>query len=193
MDKTNTIPDCELVLKAKAGCSDSLLELYKRHAPLLTKVYNKYRFAMKSCGIEDYEESDKIFLMWKTAETFKADKKSKFSSWIGNYTRFYCLKKIAAHNRKIKFTNDYDIALAEIPASTKVSHLPGYVMHILNGLEDKRIKKIFELKYFHPKEYNFSEISKKIGIGNQRVSELHEKGRKILQNKLKSEKSLDVT
>ena len=61
-------------------------------------------------------------------------------------------------------------------------------MNILSQVKDKRIKKIFELRYFSGEaKLTWNKISDSLGISIQTAINLHERGRKILRKKVSSE------
>ena len=83
----------------------------------------------------------------------------------------------------------------------ETKHNKEYIFNILNNLKDKRIPKVFKLRYFDAyKENNkptWSFIAKKIKTSTQTAINLHNKGKKfirkkILKQKLKSEHFQDM-
>ncbi len=71
-----------------------------------------------------------------------------------------------------------------------------YIFNILNALRDKRIAKVFELRFFD----NYTEdskptwafIAKKINTSTQTAINLYHRGREILLKKIKSKEMHDM-
>ena len=49
---------------------------------------------------------EKDYLVYKAATTFNPDKKVKFSTWLGNYTRYHCLTLLSTKNRQISMDDE---------------------------------------------------------------------------------------
>ena len=71
-----------------------------------------------------------------------------------------------------------------------------FIFNILNNLKDKRISRVFELRYFDSYKENvkptWSFIAKKIKTSTQTAINLHERGKKILFKKINSDKYQDM-
>ena len=71
-----------------------------------------------------------------------------------------------------------------------------FIFNILNNLKDKRISRVFKLRYFDVHQENskptWSFIAKKIKTSTQTAINLHERGRTILCKKIKSDKYQDT-
>jgi hypothetical protein len=71
--------------------------------------------------------------------------------------------------------------------------LKDFALNILKQLKDKRIIKVFELRYFSNEgKVTWSKISKQMNISIQTAINLHERGRLILSKKIKSKNSEDL-
>ena len=70
-----------------------------------------------------------------------------------------------------------------------------YVFDILRKLQDKRIHRVFKLRYFDKnikkKKATWSTIALKINTSTQTAINLHTRGVKILNRKLKSKETYD--
>ena len=88
--------DNELINKIKEqNCEDSLKTLTLRHENLYYKICHRYAPTLRASGIspEDLFE-DKALVIYKAVETFDPSRKAKFSTWLGNYSRYHCLNYI---------------------------------------------------------------------------------------------------
>tara|TARA_Y100000593_G_C4297460_1_gene331412 strand:+ start:1162 stop:1476 length:315 start_codon:yes stop_codon:yes gene_type:complete len=89
------------------------------------------------------------------------------------------LKAIIDNQEKEEYTHD-----------AKHKYDKEYVFNILGSLKDKRIAKVFELRYFENFEEKqkptWSFIAKKIKTSTQTAINLHQRGKKILKKKIKA-------
>lgn len=191
--------DIVLIEKVKDNnCEDSLKELINRHSALCYSVYYKYSPALTSAGVNFNEAvKEKDFVIYKAAQSYKSDKKAKFSTWLGNYTRYHCLN-LMNEKKKYVCVEDKDLHYhidnqePEIDVES-LKEMREYVENILNQLKDKRIKRVFELRYFsNGGKITWNAISKKMGVSIQTVINLHSRGAKILKKKIFSENFEDT-
>ena len=76
----------------KSGCNESYKELLSRHEKLFYKICQKYIPVIISRGLEKNDLlEDKHFVLFKCINSYSTDKKTKFSTWLGNCTRYHCL------------------------------------------------------------------------------------------------------
>ncbi len=185
---------CNLVKTDKSDTA--LLKLEELHSPLCYKVMGKYTPAFHALGIniEDIlEEKQKLIL--EAALSFKPDKNCKFSTWLGNRVRYKCLKEINKKRKSPKIVHlvneDLQPLLETLGFSPHSEDFSNYISTILEGLKDKRIKKIF--KYRYEDELTFNQIGRKMKLTAQGVSNLHNVGIKILRAKIKNNETVDKT
>ncbi len=188
-----------LINKIKqSNCSDSLNKIIRMHSPLFYDVYKRYYSALCSCGISQSDmEGEKDYIIFKAIEKYDDSRKTKFSTWLGNYTRYYCLNLLnnkKAHICMEDTTLDFCTYVSEA-AENEVDNkeTQEFVMHLLGKMKDKRVKKIFHLRYFCDKikKNTWSNIGKNLNISTQTAINLHEKGKRILANKLHSDEYED--
>lgn len=189
------LSDIELVINVqKDNCNNSLKVLIEKHAPLCYEIHRKYSSAMSNSGVcpEDVL-GDKDYLIYKSALSFKAQKKTKFSTWLGNQMRYLCLNSmnrnrlLAVEESKITFFLNKNIDDSE----QKAKEHSDFVFNILNQLKDKRIKRIFRMRYFYDKKSQsaWSQIADLLGVSTQTAINLHNRAIEILRCKM-SEKSM---
>ena len=177
------------------NCERSLSELINRHSPLCFKILKKYSSSFYANNIDITETSmDKNLIIWNSAKSFSIDKKVKFSTWLANQIKYYCLNSI---NKKVKdrLVNTEDEILDAL--KEKETHVPSenlfeFTGNILSQLKDPRVKHIFSLRYSNnSKKPSWSKIAQKLNISTQTAINLHNRGIEILRKKIKSEKFLD--
>jgi RNA polymerase sigma factor (sigma-70 family) len=196
--------DEELALRVKEQkCNESLKKLITKHSPLCFNIYKRYSLALQRCsaGLCSSEiKNEKDYIIYNSCMSFKPEKNVKFSTWLGNYARYYCLNLINKNKNLINM-EDSDIQFhidrrtkdeSNCFSSENPEHIKEYVLNILNQIKDERIEKVFRLRYFSGKpKATWSSVSKKLDISIQTAINLHQKGIKILRNKIKSKDLLD--
>ncbi len=191
--------DNELVVKVqKESCEASITELVRRHAPLCGDVFRRYMPTLKALGLSYEDLLNEIpFVVYRAASSFNPTKKSKFSTWLANNVRYYCLNYINHNKNQLCHVDMAGSVLTSIPDKDPGSDadISDYVFEILGRVRDKRIQKIFLLKYKafqNNKKISWSTIGQKLGISTQTAINLHKKGKKILKHKLHSVECFDT-
>ena len=103
----NYIPDIDLINKVKKESnSDALKELENRHTGIFNQMVKKYYKHLIDFGANpDDIINDKLFVIYKSALNFNPDKNVKFSTWLGNQARYYCLNCINKQSNTISMDN----------------------------------------------------------------------------------------
>lgn len=192
MIKLENLTDLELVNKCRCEyCSDCLKLLRKRHEGLLVQTINRYLKRLNEKGYSSSEilgDIDRV--IWNSIEKFKPEK-SAFPTFLANCMRFHCLNILNSfkeRSEKILDTtpemmhNLHDTTYCE---ESNNKELRNYTFNILNQLPDKRIKRIFKLRYFSgKKKMSFKKIGKRVGITGWWASLLFQSGCKLLREKM---------
>ena len=143
-----------------------------------------------------YAEKDLIVL--KCALSFDPSRKTKFSTWLGNYAKFTCLNYV--NSKKYIFNADTEQLHEFIEESQfapdhtdTLSEEFKILLSTMDGLKDCRIKKIFQMRYFYDKkkEGTWKNISENLNMSIQTAINLHKKGLGLLKNRLKGKISID--
>jgi RNA polymerase sigma factor (sigma-70 family) len=185
--------DSYLINKVKnEASSEAFMEICRRYEDVFYKICQKYSSSLSSCGIylqDIFNEKNAIIL--HCIKTYNPNKKTKLSSWIGNYARYLCLNSMNS-KRFIVSCSDEDIKnkLEENQIfnnysenKLNLSESKAYVFDILNQMKDKRVKDIFEYRYFNGKKMIWNKIAKKINASPQTVMSLHKRGLILIKNK----------
>ena len=188
------VDDKHLIKKIKEqSCSPSLVELISRHSGICYKIFSKFIAALEDRG-RDYNElvSNKDYFIYLAVLSFKEDRNTLFSTWLGNYIRYKCLDFLNENrlnyvheideNQKNKFINrqsSFKFNETKALKDTKDS-----LFDLLSQLKDTRIKKVYHMRYFtnHPK-MTWQKIGESMGVSAQTAINLHEKGKKIISSK----------
>jgi RNA polymerase sigma factor (sigma-70 family) len=191
--------DLDLIENIKQNNDESSLkELISRHSALCFDIYKRYAPTIQASGLcvnEICKEKDLI--LWKAVLSFNPDKNVKFSTWLGNNIRFQCLNAINGNGQYL-LLEDKELQRQidknnEMFAPENNSNTLEYIFNILDKLKDQRIKQIFILRYMESgrKKMTWSKIAAKLGVSTQTAINLHEKGKRILKQKLTSNECFD--
>ena len=195
--------DNTLVRKVKTtGCNESFLLLRERHEKLFYKMCQIYIPVAEAKGFKREDMfQEKNFVLFKAIKSYKPNKKTKFSTWFGNCSKYFCLTFINSRNRFVDLEDDtietimINKSKEEFDDESKLKNDKEYVFKILKQLKDKRISKVFRLRYFDEdiknKKATWSTIASKINTSTQTAINLHQKGVKILHRKINSEEHQD--
>lgn len=191
--------DSELVVNVKRdGCEQSLSLLIRRHTPLCFDISKKYAPALRSNGI-DYNDvvNEKEYLIYKSALSYNPDKKTKFSTWLGNQVRYHCLNTMNKNN--LIATEDSQLAYfihkrAEENVEEDPREQMDFIFNIVKQLKDKRIQKILHERYFsHPsKKTPWNKVAQRVGVSTQTAINLHTKVLKMLKKKMKNKNAREM-
>jgi len=134
--------------------------------------------------------NDKDYIIYQSAKSFDPTRKTKFSTWLGNQVRYYCLNKINK-NKKYVTTEDQELSFLVEKEERQEDNkeLRDYILNLLSQIKDKRVKKIFELRYFSDEKsrMTWTDISKKVSVSSQTAINLHNKGLTSLKKKIKKD------
>ena len=139
---------------------------------------------------------EKDFVLFKAVKSYKPNKNTKFSTWVGNCAKYFCLTFINSRNRFVDLDDDaiehhmIEKSKENHATENKLKYDKDFIFKILRQLKDKRISKVFKLRYFDEdiksKKPTWSRIASKINTSTQTAINLHQRGVRILITKLKS-------
>ena len=201
MDQSNQLKektDNHLVNQIKLSqCNSSLSELINRHSGICVTICQRYSQVLSIEGVSLNELKDnKDYVIYQAALSYNNSKNIKFSSWLGNCMKYYCLNTINSNKKKIRLMERYSTYAPRENESQnliKKSEDIDYINSILSKLKDKRIVKIYSLRYSpeYRKPLSWKKISEKMGISSQTAINLHDKGRLIINKKANSKEIVD--
>lgn len=195
------IPDIDLINKVKKkNDSFALKELEQRHSGICHQMIRKYYNNILTSGLDPEDlASDKLLVIYKSIINYNPDKNVKFSTWLGNQMRYHCLNCMNKKDPTITMENSTIKKIVENSqkneacADSIIKEKSDLVFSILERIKDKRIIKIFKLRYFNEaKHMAWNKIGKKLKISTQTVINLHQKGKIFIKNKLTSINNSDI-
>ncbi len=195
--------DNTLVRRVKStGCNDSFLILMSRHEKLFYKMCQIYGPVAEAKGFKKEDMfQEKNFILFKAIKSYKPNKNTKFSTWFGNCSKYFCLSFINSRNRFVDMEDDtietimINKSKEDFDDESKFKNDKEYVFKILRQLKDKRVSKVFKLRYFDEdvknKKATWSKIATKINTSTQTAINLHQKGVEMLHKKMNSKEYQD--
>jgi hypothetical protein len=174
--------DLDLVdnLKHNINIQDSLYELINRHSGIFYDMVNNYTMSFKNTYYREEIKDDIEFLFYRTCLRYNQERGTKFSTFLGNETKYHCLN-FYNKNKKYYLPQEKEIPALEFEkANTKDMFVdPNTVDKIFGILKkhpDERVKQIFEMRYLDP-DYNkltpWREVGKKLNLSIQGCINIH--------------------
>lgn len=171
----------------KTGDSAAYLELKKRNEKSFYKTASSYCKKVKYLNYEDIINNvDYVFT--RAINSYSPHKKTLFNSWFTNHSRYFILNTIrqssedsfliSTENGRIDIINN----LTSNFHTDQNKHLKEHIFNILDKIPDKRISKIYRLRFFSDnKTKKWKNISKKLKLSVQSCMFLYNQGAKILK------------
>ena len=171
--------DSELIKKIKnTGDESCLQQLIEKHSGIYVDMVNKY-IPNSIEGIhKDDILSEKNYSIYTAAMQYNKNKKSKFSTYLGNLTKWKCLnmynkmKKFpqqSIEESSITFTSE-EKAYREIQNKEDLEN----IFKIINQSSDERVKLIFSMRYADKKKLTpWKKIAKKLDLSIQGCINIH--------------------
>ncbi len=193
------IKDLELIENVKdRQCNKSLQEIISRHSALCYDIYNKYSNTLKTNGeLISNINLEKDYIIYKSVLSYDPSRKTKFSTWLGNFTRYYCLNLINSEKKYVPMESTLLNSIKEKESAPTESQtdqdIEEYISNLLDKMKDKRIKRVFKLRYFpdFAKRNTWVNIAKKLKISPQTAINLHNRGKRIIAQKILSKNFSD--
>ena len=180
----------------RANCERSLIELIGRHSGLCFKIITRYAKSFYANNIDISEAStDKNLIIWNSAKSFSAEKNVKFSTWLANQVKYSCLNALnkKSKDRLIPMEDQILDTLNETQREDENDTLFEFTDNILSQLKDKRIKKIFSMRYSHNhKKPSLCVIADTMKVSTQTAINLHNKAIKIIRKKINTKNIYSV-
>jgi RNA polymerase sigma factor (sigma-70 family) len=191
MASKKIIKDEQLIAKVlKKRCDKSLEELLNRHGGMFFNIGKKY---CTSCNLDLNDLNDnKYWIMFNAAKSFDSKKGSKFSTWLGNQIRFFCLN-FKNKNQKLIPTEDSHIEYFINEMIKKENHsnkkeVINTIVDLFDEISDPNTKNAIYYRYFYNKDriLNYSEIAGILNVTPQTVLNWHNKFINFAKKKLTS-------
>ena len=178
--------------------TDSLNELVNRHSGIYLEMVNAFSSSGNQFIDRDELIDEKEYRIYKAALNFDENRGAKFSTYLGNETKWLCLNTYNKNKRKPIFQSEFiencqgvdqQNDHSDISESLK-KDLFDKVLSILNKHPDKRVEKIFKMRYIvgqQNKVMPWKNVCSKMKLSIQGCINIHNSAVKYVQQELKEE------
>ena len=196
MKDINFLSDAELAsgIKKQSDRGDYLKELVSRHSGIYISMVNNYSPPATS-SINSHKDdllNDKDYYIYQAALKYDDSKNTKFSTYLGNETRWMCLN-LYNKNKNSKEISDPN----ELYSSTYLGEdrfivsineeILQKIMSIAKKEPDTRVSKIFQLRYIdgeRNKVMPWNKVCKFVDLSIQGCINVHNKAIKKIKEEL---------
>ena len=203
MSYFNHQSDQELInnIKNQNDVEESLTELVERHSGIYIDMVNSY--SSKDNPFIDKEEliNDKEYKIYSAALKYDESRGTKFSTYLGNETKWNCLNTYNRNKRRPIFNSEYieNMSEPEPEESNDISNsikkdIFNKVLSLIDDHPDKRVEKIFNMRYIEGsknKVMPWRKIGDSLNLSIQGCINIHNSAIKEIQNELKGEFSFE--
>lgn len=192
----STLDDAELThnIQNDINVQESLQVLIDRHSGIYYTMISKYipeggKFS--SINIDkDLIIDSRDYIIYEAAKNYNPNKKTKFSTYLGNTTSYFCLNHINKNRIYVNyepnnFENIFKEQYDEIDLNID-EDIINRVIDVIREMPDERVYKIFQLRYLESKGKRptpWSKIEGQIPHANNRKKFLTIQGCINLHNK----------
>lgn len=184
-----------IIEKAKEGDEDSIKYLINAHSGVCVNMYRKYLSpAFTSQFVQDDIINSKNYIIYNSIKSYDPSQGSKFSTWLANQVRFYCLNCINKNKKNSFIENENIENLTENsePAidffeNIKKDEFIDELKKVVENFPDQKIKQMIKSKYFSGghKPKTFTDVAKEMGVTVQTAINWHDKFIKSARKKIK--------
>lgn len=192
MEEDN-LEDIDLIYGLKSGTDSGayLKELVNRHSGIYISMVNNYSPPMNSSIPSNKDEliKDKDYYIYQAALKFDENKNTKFSTYLGNETRWLCLnlynknkksKEVSGEIENLTSIEDESLSKLDEEFITKA-------MSVIKKDPDKRMIKIFRLRYIDGEKNKvmpWNKVCKFVDLSIQGCINIHDKAIKKIRKEL---------
>jgi DNA-directed RNA polymerase specialized sigma subunit len=154
----------------------------------LSKKYNNWNLTQEIID-------DSYYITYNSAMKYDPGKKTKFSTFLANETKWAYLNKCNKHknaNQKLSALESFPVPIADEHQASIHHHneIMNSINLIIKQNPDKRIRDIFQLRYIVGKRNGvmpWHMVGSRVGLSAQGCINLHKSGINFLKEKLKQE------
>jgi|TARA_R110001599_G_scaffold91522_3_gene240478 hypothetical protein len=199
----NNLSDLQIIneIKGDKNVEDNLQDLVERHSGIYLDMVNAY--SSNDNPYIDRAEliKDKEYKIYLAALNFDESRGAKFSTYLGNETKWSCLNAYNKNKRKPVFNSEYIENMPENPnineenmAESLKRDMFDKVISIIKHHPDKRVEKIFKMRYIigtRNKVMAWKDIGDKMKLSIQGCINIHNSAVIHVREELKGEFSFE--
>jgi len=199
MNYFNNQSDSELInnIKNQHDIEESLNELVERHSGIYIDMVNAYSSRDNAFIDKDELINDKEYKIYLAALKYDESKGTKFSTYLGNETKWNCLNTYNRNKRRPVFNSEFieNMGDQESEESNDIANsikqdIFNKVLNLIDAHPDKRVEKIFNMRYIEGnknKVMPWKSIGDSLNLSIQGCINIHNSAIKDIQNELKGE------
>lgn len=196
--KYSNLSDNELVknIQNSVNSEDSLKELVSRHSGIYLDMVHGYTSNSNPSTMDEMIK-EKEYEIYVSALNYNPDKGAKFSTYLGNQTKWKCLNKYNKSKREgltpleEQALDFFSTKLAPVQEGFSArEEIFSKIMDYANSYPDIRVGKIFHLRYVEGKNNNvmpWKNISSELGMSIQGCINIHNSIIEKIQKKFDKE------
>jgi DNA-directed RNA polymerase sigma subunit (sigma70/sigma32) len=201
MENFKEMTDSELIvgMKDTNDSGDCLMELVSRHSGIFMTMVHNYLPNSFHDGPSYKSEliEDRNYYIYQAALKYDEDRNTKFSTYLGNETRWMCLNLYNKNKNKTMKevgldclkTNDIN-SRDEVKLASANKEMLDRILKIADTYKDSRIAKIFKLRYLDSegnKVTPWKNIGGELNLSIQGCINIHNKAVKKIKKQLEKE------
>lgn len=199
MNYFNNQSDSELInnIKNQHDIEESLNELVERHSGIYIDMVNVYSSRESRYIDKDELINDKEYKIYLAALKYDDTKGTKFSTYLGNETKWNCLNTYNRNKRRPVFNSEFieNMKDQESEESNDITNsikkdIFNKILNLIDKHPDKRVEKIFNMRYIEGtknKVMPWKHIGDSLNLSIQGCINIHNSAIKDIQNELKGE------
>jgi len=193
------ISDSDLIknIKNRKKVNECLQELINRHSGIYLDIVNSFLRNCNNDTLRDEIINEKEYAIYNSVLKYDENKGTKFSTFLGNEAKWMCLNA-SNKNKKYIELNDtsYDFEKIKYECEKANQDFKESVLkdfnHQLKNHPDKRIQKIFSMRYSGNKKLTpWRKISKEMNLSIQGCINIHNSALKTITKTIRSK--YDIT
>ena len=177
-------------IQSEIDTEQCLMELVNRHSGIFYDIINRYMPSNSDiCSRDDLFE-DRDFYIYTAALKFDSSKGTKFSTFLGNETKWLCLNSYNRARRKYCENRTPE----ELDTSDRIELYEDIDQNLLNEIyfiidkhPDSRVSKIFKMRYKEGENYKmlpWKKVAPFVNLSIQGCINIHDTVIEDLKNKL---------
>jgi DNA-directed RNA polymerase specialized sigma subunit len=187
-------------LKLDVDIEASLQELINRHSGIFLDIVTSYVPKNSTTGCRQDLINDLEYYIYNAGLKYDHTRNTKFSTFLGNEAKWACLNQYNKNKKYLITDTDEGRFLYENKLSTTEEPFVDekILLKIFNIIEhhpDKRVQKIFQLRYIEP-QYNkltpWKTVSSELNMSIQGCINIHNSAIKVIRKELKNTHELDI-
>ena len=166
------VDDYSLIQKIKEEKdNNSFNELVNRHTGIYNTTVYRYLHTNNSGDYHDFI-SNREYNFYSFINDFKPEKNVKFSTFVGDRTRYLCLSKNYSFDKVINEELNEEYFTEESPDSYLLDKdMHNLLLEEIENIKNKQFKEIMKLRFLSSnKILTWKEVAQKLGVSTQLVN-----------------------